>query len=143
MRGILFSVPDTCLLFFVSVGCKVCTFPLHVLQYVCCDANCSLLAVAGRNGVAHYSLKQRRWHLFGNESQEEDFVVTGGMVWWRGAYLVVGAYNIPANDDELRLYSQQHKLDDQFSTVVKQPAQVSGIESNLRYIDCSSFFLNR
>ena len=51
------------------------------------------MAVAGRTGVAHYSLLTRRWKLFGNENQEKDFVVTGGLMWWR-QLLIMGCYNI-------------------------------------------------
>ncbi|XP_042872511.1 guanine nucleotide exchange factor subunit Rich-like isoform X2 [Penaeus japonicus] len=94
------------------------------IRYTCVDEGGELIGVAGRNGVAHYSLRLRRWHLFGNESQERDFVVTGGLLWWRSTWLVLGAYNIPANMDELRLYPRDHKLDNLYVTTVPQPAQV-------------------
>lgn len=94
------------------------------IRYTCVDEAGQLVGVAGRNGVTHYSLRLRRWHLFGNESQERDFVVTGGLLWWRSSWLVLGAYNIPANTDELRLYPRDHKLDNFFLTTVPQPAQV-------------------
>ncbi|XP_069159265.1 guanine nucleotide exchange factor subunit Rich isoform X3 [Procambarus clarkii] len=94
------------------------------IRYTCVDEGGELVGVAGRNGVAHYSLRLRRWHLFGNESQERDFVVTGGLLWWQSNWLVLGAYNIPANTDELRLYPRDHKLDNLFVTTVPQPAQV-------------------
>ncbi|XP_042224656.1 guanine nucleotide exchange factor subunit Rich-like isoform X2 [Homarus americanus] len=94
------------------------------IRYTCVDEGGVLVGVAGRNGVAHYSLRLRRWHLFGNESQERDFVVTGGLLWWQSNWLVLGAYNIPANTDELRLYPRDHKLDNLYVTTVPQPAQV-------------------
>ncbi|XP_069939686.1 guanine nucleotide exchange factor subunit Rich isoform X2 [Cherax quadricarinatus] len=94
------------------------------IRYTCVDECGELVGIAGRNGVAHYSLRLRRWHLFGNESQERDFVVTGGLLWWQSNWLVLGAYNIPANTDELRLYPRDHKLDNLFVTTVPQPAQV-------------------
>ncbi|KAK7086565.1 WD40 repeat protein [Halocaridina rubra] len=94
------------------------------IRYTCVDEGGELLGVAGRNGVAHYSLRLRRWHLFGNESQERDFVVTGGVLWWRSSWLILGAYNISANTDELRLYPREQKLDNLFVTTVPQPAQV-------------------
>jgi RAB6A-GEF complex partner protein 1 len=40
------------------------------------------ISVAGRTGVALYSLSIKKWKLFGNETQEKDFVVTGGLLWW-------------------------------------------------------------
>ncbi|RXG70887.1 RAB6A-GEF complex partner protein 1 [Armadillidium vulgare] len=48
------------------------------IRYTCIDDEGEYIGVAGRNGVAHYSLKKRKWRLFGNENQEEDLVVTGG-----------------------------------------------------------------
>lgn len=33
----------------------------------------------------------RKWKLFGNETQEKDFVVTGGLLWWH-EYVVTGEY---------------------------------------------------
>ncbi|XP_071528782.1 guanine nucleotide exchange factor subunit Rich isoform X3 [Panulirus ornatus] len=94
------------------------------IRYTCVDEDGEMVGVAGRNGVAHYSLRLRRWHLFGNESQERDFVVTGGLLWWQSTWLVLGAYNIPANTDELRLYPRDQKLDNLYVTTVPQPAQV-------------------
>ena len=38
----------------------------------------------------------RRWKLFGNETQEKDFVVTGGLLWWK-EFLVIGCYNLTSN----------------------------------------------
>ncbi|KAG8239916.1 hypothetical protein J437_LFUL014962 [Ladona fulva] len=41
------------------------------------------VAVAGRTGLAHVTLPTCRWRLFGNETQERDFAVTGGLLWWK------------------------------------------------------------
>ena len=38
-------------------------------QSVAVDESGMYFAIAGRMGVAHYSLLSRRWKLFGNESQ--------------------------------------------------------------------------
>ena len=64
------------------------------------DDSSTWVAVAGRTGVAHYSTNNRRWRLFGNESQERDFIVTGGLLWWR-EFLVIGCFNIATNKDEV------------------------------------------
>ncbi|XP_076060554.1 guanine nucleotide exchange factor subunit Rich isoform X2 [Oratosquilla oratoria] len=93
------------------------------IRYTGLDESGTHLAVAGRNGVAHFSLRLRKWYLFGNESQERDFVVTGGLLWWKDC-LVLGAYNIAANADELRIYPRDRKLDNQFVKTVPMPAQV-------------------
>lgn len=81
------------------------------------------MAIAGRTGIAHYSMVTRKWKLFGNESQEKDFIVSGGLLWWRD-YLVMGCYNIPDNGDEIRFYSKDCKLDNQFAKILKVSASV-------------------
>ena len=43
-----------------------------------------------------------KWTLFGNQSQEKDFIVTGGMLWWKH-FLVIGCFNISANRFEIYL----------------------------------------
>ena len=65
------------------------------MQFTALDDDCQHLAVAGRTGLAHYSIHQRRWRLFGNETQEKDFIVTGGLLWWR-ELILVGCYNLAA-----------------------------------------------
>ena len=54
------------------------------------------VAVAGRTGLAHYNVHTTKWTLFGNQTQEKDFIVTGGMLWWR-SFLVIGCFNISSN----------------------------------------------
>jgi hypothetical protein len=71
-------------------------------QYTAVDAEGQNVAIAGRTGFAHYSLLNRRWKLFGNETQEKDFVVTGGMLWWR-SHIILGCYNLVANRDEVSI----------------------------------------
>ncbi|KAF3932307.1 hypothetical protein ABW19_dt0206858 [Dactylella cylindrospora] len=66
------------------------------------------IAVAGRRGLAHYSVHSGRWKTFVNESMESDFVVRGGMCWYH--HILVAAVEC---DDmyELRLYSRELQLD--------------------------------
>ena len=52
-----------------------------LLQYTAMDDHSEHIAVAGRTGFAHYSVALRKWRLFGNETQEKDFIVTGGILW--------------------------------------------------------------
>ncbi|CAG9795837.1 unnamed protein product [Diatraea saccharalis] len=59
------------------------------LRFSAIDEEGMNVSVAGRTGLAHYSCASRRWKLFGNEAQEKDFVVTGGMLWWND-YIVIG-----------------------------------------------------
>jgi RAB6A-GEF complex partner protein 1 len=75
------------------------------------DAEGQNVAIAGRTGFAHYSLANRKWKLFGNETQEKDFVVTGGILWWR-SYIILGCYNIVQSRDEvMSFYSIDQSLD--------------------------------
>ena len=65
----------------------------------------------------------RKWRLFGNETQEKDFIVTGGLLWWRD-HIVMGCYNLAALHDEIRIYPRTEKLDNSFAKIIKVDAQV-------------------
>ena len=45
------------------------------------------LAVAGRRGLAHYSMSSGRWKVFDDAEAENSFVVRGGMCWYQ--YILV------------------------------------------------------
>ncbi|XP_077293997.1 guanine nucleotide exchange factor subunit Rich [Arctopsyche grandis] len=93
------------------------------IRYSAIDASGQNLCVAGRTGIAHYNMVSRKWKLFGNETQEKDFVVTGGMLWWRD-YIVVGCFSILDGNDELRLYPRDTKLDNKFAKIFPIQSQV-------------------
>ena len=63
------------------------------------------VAVAGKTGFAHYALFNRKWKLFGNETQERDMVVSGGITWWKD-FMVLACYNIPGQRDEVCIGNQ-------------------------------------
>lgn len=66
------------------------------------------VAIAGRRGLAHYSINSGRWKTFVNENMENEFQVRGGMCWHH--HILVAA--IEAGDSfELRLYSREAALD--------------------------------
>ncbi|KAI9849535.1 MAG: hypothetical protein M1837_004155 [Sclerophora amabilis] len=66
------------------------------------------VAVAGRRGLAHYSVNSGRWKTFVNENMENDFVVKGGMCWHQ--HILIAA--VESGDRfELRLYSRELALD--------------------------------
>lgn len=99
------------------------------LRFAALDAKTEYVAVAGRTGVAIYSRFKRRWKLFGNESQERDFVVTGGLLWSGTAcgapHLVMGCYNITSDRDEIRLYPRDApRLDNAFAIVQQVNGQI-------------------
>lgn len=41
------------------------------------------VAIAGRRGLAHYSVNSGRWKTFVNEAMEQEFAVRGGMCWYQ------------------------------------------------------------
>lgn len=94
------------------------------------------VAVAGRRGLAHYSINSGRWKTFVNENMENDFQVRGGMCWHQ--HILVAA--IEAGESfELRLYSREAALDSTLMLhVEKLPSPVvlitpSGDDSLLVY----------
>ncbi|PNF21795.1 Guanine nucleotide exchange factor subunit Rich [Cryptotermes secundus] len=93
------------------------------IRYTAIDSEGQNLAVAGRTGLAHYSMLSRKWKLFGNETQEKDFVVTGGLLWWRD-HVVMGCYSILENRDEIRIYPRDTRLDNMFVKMARVSAQV-------------------
>lgn len=96
---------------------------LPIPQYSAIDASGMNIAVAGRTGLAMYSMSLRKWKLFGNETQEKDFIVTGGILWWDD-FVVMGCYSLIQQSDELRLYPKECKLDNRFARVVVMGAPV-------------------
>ncbi|XP_017769219.1 PREDICTED: guanine nucleotide exchange factor subunit Rich [Nicrophorus vespilloides] len=93
------------------------------IRYSAIDQDGQSMAIAGRTGLAHYSMQSRRWKLFGNESQEKDFIVSGGLLWWHD-YMVLGCYSIIDNGDEIRLYPKECKLDNKFAKIIRVSAPV-------------------
>ncbi|KAI1660992.1 RIC1-domain-containing protein [Daldinia decipiens] len=94
------------------------------------------VAVAGRRGLAHYSVNSGRWKTFANDATENEFQVRGGMCWYQ--HILVAA--VEANRSyELRLYSREAALES--STVMftqQMPAPIvlitpSGEDSLLVY----------
>ena len=94
------------------------------LRFASLDGRCENLAVAGRTGFALYSLVTRRWKLFGNETQEKDFVVAGGLLWWK-QQLIMGCYSVIADRDEIRVYPRDvPRLDNSFCSVTQVTGQM-------------------
>ena len=94
------------------------------------------VAVAGRRGLAHYSVNSGRWKTFVNENMENEFQVRGGMCWHQ--HILVAA--VEAGDSfELRLFSRESALDSSLMLhVLALPAPVvliapSGEDSLLVY----------
>ncbi|KAK3941865.1 RAB6A-GEF complex partner protein 1 [Diplogelasinospora grovesii] len=67
------------------------------------------VAVAGRRGLAHYSINSGRWKMFANEAMENEFQVRGGLCWYQN--ILVAAVEGSNRSFELRLYSREAALD--------------------------------
>ncbi|ROV97651.1 hypothetical protein VSDG_04588 [Cytospora chrysosperma] len=66
------------------------------------------VAVAGRRGLAHYSVNSGRWKTFSNAEMENEFQVRGGMCWYQN--ILVAAVEVHKSH-ELRLFSREKDLD--------------------------------
>ncbi len=66
------------------------------------------LAVAGRRGLAHYSVNSGRWKTFVNDTMENEFQIRGGMCWHQN--ILVAAVEVNRTF-ELRLFSREAALD--------------------------------
>jgi hypothetical protein len=64
--------------------------------------------VAGRRGLAHYSINSGRWKTFANPEMENEFQVRGGMCWYQHILLAATEIN---KAYELRLFSRESALD--------------------------------
>ncbi|XP_042542865.1 guanine nucleotide exchange factor subunit RIC1 isoform X4 [Dipodomys spectabilis] len=80
------------------------------------------IAVVGKFGFAHYSLLTKKWKLFGNITQEQNMIVTGGLAWWND-FMVLACYNISDRQEELRVYLRTSNLDNAFAHVTKAQAE--------------------
>ncbi|XP_048201934.1 guanine nucleotide exchange factor subunit RIC1 isoform X4 [Perognathus longimembris pacificus] len=80
------------------------------------------IAVVGKFGFAHYSLLTKKWKLFGNITQEQNMIVTGGLAWWND-FMVLACYNINDHQEELRVYLRTSNLDNAFAHVTKTQAE--------------------
>ncbi|MBE7180769.1 MAG: hypothetical protein INR71_06100 [Terriglobus roseus] len=94
------------------------------------------VAVAGRRGLAHYSIMSARWKTFDDPAHEDEFSVRGGMCWHQ--HMLIAA--VESNGRyQLRMYSREgvlsnskivHSVDMSTPVVAISP---SGLDSLLVY----------
>lgn len=87
------------------------------------DKTGQCIAIAGKTGFACYNHSSRKWKLFGNESQERDFEVCGGLLWFEN-FIVMSCYSFLEDKFELRAYSKSQPLNNQFSTTVTVQSEI-------------------
>ncbi|KAB8238800.1 RIC1 family protein [Aspergillus alliaceus] len=68
------------------------------------------VAIAGRRGLAHYSVNSGRWKVFEDSKVEDSFAVRGGMCWY--GHILIAAIESDGSY-ELRLYSRELPLNNQ------------------------------
>ncbi|KAF2668056.1 RIC1-domain-containing protein [Microthyrium microscopicum] len=94
------------------------------------------VAVAGRRGLAHYSVTSGRWKTFDDTSSENDFTVRGGMCWHQ--HVLIAAVE-SGEGFQIRVYSRESALDNAMIMHIQQlPAPIvhlapSGQDSLLVY----------
>ncbi|XP_044128870.1 LOW QUALITY PROTEIN: guanine nucleotide exchange factor subunit RIC1 [Bufo gargarizans] len=88
------------------------------IRYSAIDKIGQNVAVSGKCGFAHYSLLTKKWKLFGNITQEQNMMVTGGLAWWND-FIVLACYNLNDRQEELRVYLRTSNLDNAFAHVTK------------------------
>ncbi|KAF4587696.1 DUF1339 domain protein [Ophiocordyceps camponoti-floridani] len=80
------------------------------------------VAVAGRRGLAHYSVNSGRWKTFAAEAAENEFQVRGGMCWYQ--HILVAAVE-SSGAHQLRLFSRESALESSHVLFTQQmPAPV-------------------
>ncbi|EAW07851.1 RIC1 family protein [Aspergillus clavatus NRRL 1] len=65
------------------------------------------IAIAGRRGLAHYSVNSGRWKVFEDPKTENSFAVRGGMCWY--GHILIAAVESDGSY-QLRLYSRELPL---------------------------------
>ncbi|CAD6194457.1 unnamed protein product [Caenorhabditis auriculariae] len=85
------------------------------LRFVSTDREFRHLVVAGQYGIAHCSLSNNRWKIFGNESQERDLLVTGG-VFIYGDTAGVACCSASEEKPQIRFYPLATKLDNRHAS---------------------------
>ena len=84
-------------------------------------------AVAGRRGLAHYSVTSGRWKMFSDANLLNSFTIRGGMCWYQ--HILVAA--VEAGDSfEVRLYPREASLDSAPIHTERLPAPVVLIASS-------------
>jgi hypothetical protein len=58
------------------------------IRYTSVSSDGKYIAIAGKRGFAHYNSISNRWKLFGNQYQEQSFLVRGGLAWYKNILIV-------------------------------------------------------
>ncbi|KAJ2337031.1 WD40 repeat protein [Coemansia sp. RSA 2681] len=81
------------------------------LRHVAADADGQHVAVAGRRGVACYSVAAQRWRLLRNRQQEAALACEGGLLWHREHLVVACANHACGGAPQLLFFARARPLD--------------------------------
>ncbi|CAO3657743.1 unnamed protein product [Umbelopsis ramanniana] len=86
------------------------------IRYASIDPDGKWIGIAGKRGLAHYSTLSGRWKMFGNQQQEQEFHVRGGIAWFK--HVLIAACEVPNGLHHryhaLRFYSRESNLDNAY-----------------------------
>ncbi|KAJ2709030.1 WD40 repeat protein, partial [Coemansia spiralis] len=109
------------------------------IRYVAVDDGGKHIAVAGRRGVAHYSLTTHRWRMFRSQQQEASLTCTGGLLWYQ-EYLVVACVSHEHGDSpQLMFFPRSRPLDtasDVQTVALEAPAVAMGSHNSTLLVLC-------
>ncbi|WFD08571.1 WD40 repeat protein [Malassezia vespertilionis] len=77
------------------------------IRYATLSSDGRFVAIAGRQGLAHFSCASGRWKLYESAAQEQSFFVRGGMLWFQ--HVLIAACDCDG-EVQLRLYSRDQPL---------------------------------
>ncbi|KAM5504598.1 WD40 repeat protein [Microsporum canis] len=77
------------------------------IRTCCASQDGRYVAVAGRRGLAHYSVHSNRWKTFDDPKVENSFAIQGGMCWY--GHILIVAVECDSSY-ELRMYSRELPL---------------------------------
>ncbi|QIX02346.1 hypothetical protein AMS68_007863 [Peltaster fructicola] len=72
------------------------------------SADGKYIAIAGRRGLAHFSVSSGKWKTFDHTANEFEFAVRGGLCWYH--HILITCVEV-GNKQQIRLYSREKALD--------------------------------
>lgn len=100
-----------------------------------------LLAIAGKDGLAHYSFHSGRWKLFEDLREEASFSVRGGMAWFHHI-LIVGAETDESHEvrmSELKQAFNRADTSRRFASIHATPSLPTSTASSVRHSHIPSY----
>ncbi|XP_063715616.1 guanine nucleotide exchange factor subunit RIC1-like isoform X2 [Symsagittifera roscoffensis] len=94
----------------------------EIVKFSCVDPSGNNVAVASQHGVVLYNFEQLKWKMFGNEIQEKELSVCGGMTWFE-EFIVFTCRNNDSSRYELRAYSRLMNLENNSKSAIHLPSK--------------------